>query len=779
MISNEVVNKLAKELRVEHKIDPFEIEADAQPWIDTLNELKSLKWPNVPDVTNVCDVNAKLYFNVHGLKKKLYEELHAGYDFSEIKRLLNEFSTRPSFIRRDFAKKKALDTNELFTCFIVDAFWENTAQGSKVVLFTRDCYSDLTARVCVRFNDYFFIRLTDEVSASSLQKTLKGYDNFFKKQNFFEESTRPDERKLKDVETFVLSTELCYDLKSVYGFKGSEQTFLKVLTISPTITRLLYNFMNKKHPGVYEFFESNVDLVTKLFAACDLQACSSITVEHFDTKENQTSSCDVQIECGASSLTKSKKEVTFKGKMFYFDIECLSADINVFPTADCCPVIQISYMLCNGLEEESRGVLCLKETPGDINESFDNEEGLLIRFAQLVQEFNPDAVVGFNSNNFDMPYILDRMDALKIPWAKQFSRILRHETTYRRVFKQSNQFGTKEIVKYNVPGRIMFDFFEVIKADVTKKLRSYSLKNVCATYLGDNNKEDLRYSEIPALFETPEGRAKIASYCMKDTVLLLELDKKLMLAINMWGMTKALNVTADTALNRGLVHKLMCKFKCYTSQFGFLIPDFTKEQKPVFKGKYQGAFVLEPDIGFHESPVVVLDYASLYPSLMIYYNLSYDTFLPKGDAEADEWALLNPDKWTLMDNGERFVNPEVQFGLIPRLQQELAKQRKLAKAKKAKASNDLERAVYDGEQLAVKVIMNSLYGMLGSPTASVPCVEIASTITAMGRYNLMKAKEYVEANYCKFTREPPENAAKVIYGDTVSYFLNDVFYCVS
>ena len=127
--------------------------------------------------------------------------------------------------------------------------------------------------------------------------------------------------------------------------------------------------------------------------------------------------------------------------------------------------------------------------------------------------------------------------------------------------------------------------------------------------------------------------------------------------------------------------------------------------------------------------------------------------------------------------GWSFVKPEVHLGLIPRLQWELAKQRNVAKARKAAASSSLEKAVFDGEQLAVKVIMNSLYGMLGSPTASIPCVEIASTITAMGRHNLMSAKAYVEEKYCLFTGEPRENAATVIYGDTVGFFLSCV--CVS
>lgn len=145
---------------------------------------------------------------------------------------------------------------------------------------------------------------------------------------------------------------------------------------------------------------------------------------------------------------------------------------------------------------------------------------------------NPDALAGFNSNNFDMPYILDRMEALGLAQvgATALSWRRGHRVAATRTTRTSKQFGTKQVCAYHIPGRTMFDLFEVFKTDVTKKLRSYSLKSICAEYLGDDNKEDLRYRDIPVLFRSPAGRARIASYCLKDTELLLSLDRKLMLA---------------------------------------------------------------------------------------------------------------------------------------------------------------------------------------------------------------------------------------------------------
>jgi DNA polymerase elongation subunit (family B) len=297
----------------------------------------------------------------------------------------------------------------------------------------------------------------------------------------------------------------------------------------------------------------------------------------------------------------------------------------------------------------------------------------------------------------------------------------------------------------------------------------------------------------------------------------------MMLGTTAWGMTKVLGVTPDITLNRGLVYKLMSKLKQYTERYGFLIPSFTQAQKPVFEGKYQGAFVLDPDVGYYEDPVVVLDFASLYPALMIGWNLCYTTIV-----HDKNWMSLNPDKYET-HCGVPFVKHSTYKGIIPMLEDEMGQQRKAAKKKMAVANKrlkefkkklqllnkfkvikmekvsamddrefddyvkqfpDLDHAlfdterleeikkaglsvseyevevgIYDSEQLANKIIMNSLYGMLGSPMATVPCVDIAKTITGLGRENLLAAKDYVESKYCNITGET-ENC-KVIYGDSV------------
>lgn len=757
---------LAKKLGVENKIDWERYESDeiySRKWNKILP--KAEKYANIINSSSkqsLKDIDCKNFTNRNLAIKSFAEQVHEDYDVSKLDTDLKFESEEIKMIKPE---KIPIKTK----CHIIDVDYEIRGELF-IVLYTRDVNSATTNTVLVPYSDYFYIKLTQKHTEQSVKKAISGYTWFLREKRYpmskipdleyFD--TRRHETKIDLDKPLVKKMEVVTNLKSMYGYQPNNQTFLKVTTANPLVTNHLFQGLPKKFPDM-EFFEASIDVTNKFLTEYKLSACVVIEVEGIQHTPNKISTCDRLIISNSIKLV-TENVPFYKPRTMFYDIECLSLDINVFPTSDTCPVIQISYLLMDGEQNCGQGVLCYKDTPG--YDSYETEEGMLLRFFQIIVEFNPDFLTGYNSNNFDMPYLIDRLKVLGIfDIASQFSRAKNYYVDYKRTFKQSKQFGTKEVVKYTIPGRVMFDQFEVIKGDATKKLRSYALKSVCAEYLGDDNKEDLKYKEIPELFKTPEGRCRIASYCLQDTLLLHKLDNAVMLGITCIGMTKVLGVTPDIALNRGLVYKLMCKLKQYTERANLLIPAFTESQKPVFEGTYQGAFVLDPSIGYYKDPVCVLDFASLYPSLMIGWNLSYETIVFD-----KSWLAENPDSYE-MHCGIPFVKHSVRKGIVPLLEEEMAKQRKAAKKKKAASKKgSVEEAIYDSEQLANKIVMNSLYGMLGSPTASVPCVEIAKTITGLGRENLLAAKEYAEEHYTRITGEKIN--CKVIYGDTDSIFIH-------
>jgi DNA polymerase elongation subunit (family B) len=795
-VTKKNVHEKARVLGVLHKLDPMEDSREYLiKWDVLLDKFRVFKdkckmgqWGQQKNInlSNISESDIKSLTTDQSLFEQVTSELYEDHDgvFPE-----------PNGYTHDDITILETTTNSKYGDYIkedvhiIDVDYEyDMVMGMYIILYTRVIGCDDTIFVRVPYHDYFYIEITEELGFDKIKKAVKGYCWYLKKKyNKMIKNPKPgvvDFRKhpcnMNMESEFIISMEIVDDLKTMYTYQPDPQKFVKITTINPTVTADLFYGLSKKYIGDYvetfrwendiripngreyfpemKFFEAKkTDVINKFLVEHGTSGCGAIRVKGYRHPTNNFSTCTIAVD--ATEVVALPHAPFFEPRTFFYDIECLSLDINEFPTSDKCPIIQISYVCTKGQCVVSKGVLCLEETPG--YEWFDDEGTMLTMFAKKIIDFNPDYLTGFNSNCFDMPYIIDRMRVLGVyDIAGQFSRRNNFRVPYNRDFRQSKQFGTKEIVEYVTPGRVMFDQMEIFKGNAMIRLRSYSLKAICAEFLGDDNKEDLAYRDIPDLFKTPGGRVKIASYCLQDSILLKKLDDKTMLGVDIAGQAKVQGITANMVLNRGLVYRIMCKIKQYTERYKFLIPTFSKKQFPV-SPTYQGATVLNCDAGFYTDPVVVLDFASLYPSLVRSYNLDYTT-IAKDTAQIERY----PERFQKFDNGYAFVKSEYHRGILPMIEAELAVERKNAKEKMKNAKDDVEEAVWNAIQGGIKIVMNSIYGLAGSPTSTVPCVPIASTITFLGRYNLGCSKEYVESNYCRITGEPPERKARVIYGDT-------------
>jgi DNA polymerase delta subunit 1 len=142
--------------------------------------------------------------------------------------------------------------------------------------------------------------------------------------------------------------------------------------------------------------------------------------------------------------------------------------------------------------------------------SFENEEDMLKAWVQFIQEVDPDMITGYNINNFDIPYIIDRGNALKIHNFGQLSRLQNKAASVRSVNLSSKQMGTHENKEVNLEGRVLFDMFQVILRE--HKLSSYTLNNVSYEFLKEQ-KEDVHHTMISELFiKNQYTRRRLAVY---------------------------------------------------------------------------------------------------------------------------------------------------------------------------------------------------------------------------------------------------------------------------
>ena len=294
-------------------------------------------------------------------------------------------------------------------------------------------------------------------------------------------------------------------------------------------------------------------------------------------------------------------------------------------------------------------------------------------------------------------------------------------------------------------------------------------------------KDDLHHLELFAKHKgTAADRAVIAKYCIQDCDLVLTLMAKLDTFVNARGMADVCFVPLQYLFLRGQGIKIFSRVAYEASKRNQII--LTQEALEGEGIGYEGAIVISPKIGMYlETPIAVLDFNSLYPSSMIGENLSPDTFLFKKTysetGKLKDYEGLPADKIKGLDGYHEISYDEdgckcvcaymqptpdqpLSFGLIPMALQIMLKKRKEARKKMEDPTlDDAQKSVYNGLQLAYKVVANSIYGQLGSRTSPIRKMCVAACTTAVGRRSLLFAKSTVEAD-----------GAEVVYGDSVAKY---------
>ena len=323
-------------------------------------------------------------------------------------------------------------------------------------------------------------------------------------------------------------------------------------------------------------------------------------------------------------------------------------------------------------------------------------------------------------------------------------------------------------------------------------------------------KDDVSPQELFRLHVgSPDDRAKIASYCIQDCILVRDLYKKLDVFNNAMAMANACSVPIPYIFTRGQgvkIESLIFK-ECYqrgqcvkvlpTTAFGSAAA--TNEDS------YEGAIVLEPKPGiYYESPIGVADFASLYPSTIISENISFDTLVWVKDYDLSgnfrgfvlgtetepapnvQWTDISFDVWGSDPADKRKQPAKVKQGMrvcryaqydsgvkgtLPQIVEKLLATRKEKRKEAAKESDPFKKALLDAEQLAYKLTANSLYGQLGSATFKIRLQHLAASVTAYGRKQIMFAKAAIERFYGPGANDP-RCSAEIVYGDTDSLFVN-------
>lgn len=368
-----------------------------------------------------------------------------------------------------------------------------------------------------------------------------------------------------------------------------------------------------------------------------------------------------------------------------------------------------------------------------------NEKELIKNFIENVRDYDPDIIVGYNTDLYDMPILRERAKQLKVDIG-----ILSRDNSGITLSKRA-RFTTARLI-----GRVHIDIFNFVFNILSPILQSeqLTLKNVSQELLGDT-KLEMEYEEILQAWDKGHELDKLARYCLKDSELVYELSK--MLLPDIMELTKITGQSLFDTSRMPYSQLVEWYYIKKAKQQNRVIPNQPKfdEIKERQKITYEGGFVKEPEVGLHKG-IAVVDFASLYPSIIATYNISIDT-LNCNCCKESGYKVPEFPYW-FCKNIRGFESQAIEELLMERLE--------LKKQLKTLNPESHEYLELDTKQKALKTIINASYGYYAYPASRWYSKECAEAITALGRYWIKEVLTKAE-----------QKGFHPIYADTDSAFL--------
>lgn len=408
---------------------------------------------------------------------------------------------------------------------------------------------------------------------------------------------------------------------------------------------------------------------------------------------------------------------------------------------------------------------------------FDTEEALLRRFKQIWTNDYPDIVTGWNVEYFDIQYIITRMKRL---FGEEWVRDL---SPWRSLRQQTREFFGKPQSTYQISGISVIDYMDAFKKFGYKygPQESWKLDHIAYVVLGEKKMDYSEYGNLTNLYE--QNPQLYLDYNLKDTWLIQRFEDETGL------LSLVMTVAYGGGVNYGDAFGTVGIWE--TTLYRRLI---SEGRVPPIKigpgaraGELVGGYVKDPKVGMHPW-VVSFDLNSLYPHLMLQYNMSPETYLSdkreyvSQDMVLDDKFQNNNKEYSVCANGVCFTN---EFrGIIPEIIDEYYGNRKVIKKKMLEVEQALENATDPSEkdrlkreanqlhnsQMAIKIAMNSLYGATANIYFLYYINEMAEAITTSGQLSIRYAQKSVNKYMNKALKTDDEDY--ILYIDTDSIYVD-------
>ncbi|GAB6190057.1 hypothetical protein JCM30566_18000 [Marinitoga arctica] len=431
-------------------------------------------------------------------------------------------------------------------------------------------------------------------------------------------------------------------------------------------------------------------------------------------------------------------------KIWFLDIEVTSDDVKNYNGK----IISITYYDTYKKEYYAFVVYNKKINSNKNIIYFNSEKEMLLYFSKSIESEQPDIITGWFSNGFDIPYLINRATHYNINLSAIYN--LKHNS-YQRNGKYYNV----------IPGVNLIDYLELYRRYVLNKPASYKLDIVAKHHKISGKTEHKGFNYYN------KDMDKFVDYIFRDVEILVELENKLKLIGLICSLQSLIRIPYNLLFGTSISIEHFIQQFILKNKITFRF--YEREKNDL---KITGAIVLTPPNKTFDN-VVVLDFTSLYPNIIATYNISPETLIydpnynkkhiDLGKALIEEGDNYKPLKFTLEKEG--IVSSLVKYFLKERLYYK--------NLKKNTNLNDPNYIIYDIKQYNYKILLNSIYGVLGTENFSLHDTRISLAILSAARSALRYVNNKLNNHYFKniyINGRYIDFKTKVLYSDTDSSF---------
>ncbi|XEV03673.1 hypothetical protein FSHL1_008960 [Fusarium sambucinum] len=417
-----------------------------------------------------------------------------------------------------------------------------------------------------------------------------------------------------------------------------------------------------------------------------------------------------------------------------------------------------------------------RQTSADVIEET-SELDLMVRMVEIVRNHDPDILTGYEVHGSSWGYLIERA-RLKYDYnlCDEFSRM--KTESHGRFGKENDRWGFNTTSTIRVTGRHMVNVWRAMRGELN--LLQYTMENV-VWHLLHRRIPHYSWKSLTSWYKSGKHRElnRMLKYYQNRTKLDIEILDANELIARTSEQARLLGVDFFSVFSRGSQFKVESIMFRIAKPENFLLVSPTRKQVGSQNALECLPLVMEPQSAFYNSPLLVLDFQSLYPSVMIAYNYCYSTFLGRvtnwrgtskmGFTEYKrQQGLLTllKDYINIAPNGMMYAKTEIRKSLLAKMLTEILETRVMVKSgmKQDKDDKTLQQLL-NNRQLALKLLANVTYGYTSASfSGRMPCSEIADSIVQTGRETLERAIAYIHS--------VEKWGAEVVYGDTDSLFIS-------